>query len=247
MRRLLAVWGRGRGAVLALGRSVLRLLLAVLCWGRGSVLALGRAVLRLLAVRCWGRSSVLALGRTVLWLLLAVRRLLAVWGRGRGAVLALGSTVGCLGGGQARSLLVLGVIAGVNGAEEELAQPQVGGEVEGRVRARHLVLLDLEVGGGVDELADAGLVVELAEELARLQVVADLRELEGDGALAVGAARELVGGVADRVEDGGGGLAGGLAVGDGDDEDGLAELVRASFLHDEGLEDLVAELGAHGR
>lgn len=106
-------------------------------------------------------------------------------------------------------------------------------------------MLDLEVGGGVDELADSGFVVELAQELACLEVIAYLRELVAYGALAVGRARELVGGVSDGVKDGSRGFTGGLAIGDCDDEDGLVELVGANFLDDEGVEDLVAELCAH--
>lgn len=93
------------------------------------------------------------------------------------------------------------------------------------MRARHLVLLHLEIGGRVDKLADSGLIVQLAQELARLEVIAYLRELVAHSALAVWRAGQLAGGIADGVEDSGGGFAGGLAVGDCDDEDGLAELV----------------------
>lgn len=152
-----------------------------------------------------GRSAVLARwGSTVLSLLCAVWLLSASW---------------------PASFLILGIVARIDGAEEELAKPQIGGEIDRRLRARHLVLLHLEVGGGVDELADSGLVVQLPQELARLQVISDLCELVAHSALAVGRAGQLAGGVADGVEDGGGGFAGGLAVGDRDDEDGLVELV----------------------
>lgn len=42
-------------------------------------------------------------------------------------------------------LLVLGIVAAVDGAEEELHDPKIGSEVDGRVGACHLFLLVLEV------------------------------------------------------------------------------------------------------
>jgi hypothetical protein len=110
--------------------------------GRCAVLALrGLAVLSLrrrctvlrLALR---RLTILALGRrcTVLSLrwCAVLRLLLAVALLGRSAVLAARrSTVATSRVG----LLVLGVIAAVDGAEEELDDPQVGGEIDGRVGA----------------------------------------------------------------------------------------------------------------
>lgn len=207
----------------------LRCLLAV--WRLSSL----RRERRLLSVLSRWRSSVLPLlGSTVLAL--------------GSAILTLGSTILTLWRASVRWLstsgpigfLVLGIVARIDGAEEELAQPQVGGQVHRWVSARHLVLLNLEVGGGVDELANSGLVVEFTQELACLEVIAYLRKLVAYGALAVWRAGELVGGVTDGVKDGSGGFTGGLAVGDCNDEDRLAELVGANFLDDEGVEDLVA-------
>jgi hypothetical protein len=126
LRRILAGWCavlalRGL-AVLSLRRrcTVLRLALR-----RLAILALGR------------RCTVLSLRWcTVLRLLLAVALL------GRSAVLAARRSAVAT---SRVGLLVLGVVAAVDGAEEELDDPQIGGEVDGRVGTGHLFLLVLEV------------------------------------------------------------------------------------------------------
>jgi hypothetical protein len=134
-------------------RRALLLLAGVAAWATGAALRrVSAGLLGWLAVLAWRRSAVLALalGRsTVLALawrgsaVLALRRaILALRGA---AELAAGSAVAA--GGWVR-LLVLRVVAAVDGAEEELHDPEVGGQVDGGVGAAHFVLLVFEVCGG---------------------------------------------------------------------------------------------------
>jgi drug/metabolite transporter superfamily protein YnfA len=75
---------------------------------------------------------------------LALRRLLTVALLGWSTVLAAGGSAVAAWGGVV-GLLVLGVVAVVDGTKEELDDPEIGGEVDGRVGAGHLFLLILEV------------------------------------------------------------------------------------------------------
>lgn len=115
-----------RCATLRRSVSLWRLPILLTLWW---VLSWRRAVLAAL----WRGCTVLAL-----WWWLPIASLL--W---RSTVLTPGrSTVPC------RSwvgLFVFGVIATVNGAEEELDNPKIGGEVNGRVRAHHFFLLVFKV------------------------------------------------------------------------------------------------------
>lgn len=97
--------------------------------------------------------TVLALGRTTIATLLTILLLRGL------AVLLLGR--GDLGA----SLLILGIVGRVDGTEDELEDPEVGSEVNGRVGASHLSGLVLVVGSAVDHAADGRVVVKLAEEL----------------------------------------------------------------------------------
>ena len=63
------------------------------------------------------------------------------------------------------ALLVLGVVAGVDSAEDELEDPEIWSEVDGRVGTGHLGGLVLVVGCAVDHASDNRVVVELAQEL----------------------------------------------------------------------------------
>jgi hypothetical protein len=132
-----------RTARVALGGAVLLLTgVAARAALRGTLLA-GRSAVRLLAL--WrvaaGLLAVALLRRAVLAL------------RGRSAVLATlrwGTAVALLGrrsvAARSRvSLLVLGIVGAVDGAKEELDDPQIGGEVNRGVGAHHLLLLVLEV------------------------------------------------------------------------------------------------------
>jgi hypothetical protein len=65
-----------------------------------------------------------------------------------------------------RALFVLGVVAGINGSEDELQDPEIRGEVDGRVGASHLGGLVLVVGRAVDHAADGRVVIDLAQELS---------------------------------------------------------------------------------
>ena len=63
------------------------------------------------------------------------------------------------------ALLVLGIVAGVDSTEDELENPKVRGEVDGRVGTSHLRGLVFVVGCAVDHASDNRVVVELAQEL----------------------------------------------------------------------------------
>jgi hypothetical protein len=71
-----------------------------------------------------------------------------------------------LAGNLRRSLFVLGVVAGINGTENELQDPKIRGEIDGRVGASHLCGLVLVVGRAVDHAANGRVVVKLAKELS---------------------------------------------------------------------------------
>jgi hypothetical protein len=98
------------------------------------------------------------------WLVLLVRaaggRLVLLLATVATLLLELAGT-GNLGG----ALLVLSVVAGVDGTEDELENPKIRGEVDGRVGASHLGGLVLVVGSAVNHASDDGIVVELAQEL----------------------------------------------------------------------------------
>lgn len=100
--------------------------------------------------------------RSVLLLLLAV---VGLSGTAVASLLWRRAAVTALGRGSAGvSLLVLGVVRRVDGAEDELQDPEVGGEVDRWVGTSHLGGLVLEVGRDIDQVADGGVVIELAEE-----------------------------------------------------------------------------------
>ena len=63
------------------------------------------------------------------------------------------------------TLLVLGVVAGVDSTKDELENPKIRGEVDGWVGTSHLGRLVLVVGGAVHHAADDRVVIELAQEL----------------------------------------------------------------------------------
>lgn len=64
------------------------------------------------------------------------------------------------------ALLILSVVAGVNGAEDELENPEIRSEVDGRVGTSHLRGLVLIVGCAVYHASNDRIVVELAQELS---------------------------------------------------------------------------------
>jgi hypothetical protein len=101
-------------------------------------------------------------------------------------------------------------------------------------------------GSAVDQLANLRVVVELAQELASLLIVADLSELEGNGAGTVLRVVGLLEGVANSVEDGRGGLASGLSISDGNDEQRLAHLSATQLGYENAINDLLAQFGTHG-
>lgn len=134
----------------------------------------------------------------------------------------------------------------INRSQEQLEGPEVGCQGHGRVDAGHLLLFDLERSSDVYEISDLGVGVETVEEAARLLVLAHLGELVGDRAGAQWCAGKLISCMLDGVEDGVVVLPGGLAVRDGDDENGDLHLALPGALQHEGLEDLAAEFGADG-
>lgn len=101
---------------------------------------------------------VLLLARRTLAVAL-LRRWATVLTGGRRTAVATGSRAALLA-----SLLVLSVVAGVDGAENEFEDPEVGRELDGGLGAGHFGGFVLVVGGAVDHGADLGVVVELAQE-----------------------------------------------------------------------------------
>lgn len=100
------------------------------------------------------------------------RRLVLLVGAAGGRLVLLLATVATLllaelarTGNLSGALLVLSVVAGVDGTEDELENPKIGGEVDGRVGASHLGGLVLVVGSAVNHASDDGIIVELAQEL----------------------------------------------------------------------------------
>jgi hypothetical protein len=121
LRRVLA---RRRSTVLTLTLCRLAVLSA---WRRSTVLA-------------WGRSSILALRRCAV---LTLRRLLTILALGRWATVACLSAILAWSGGV--RLLILLVVTAVDGAKEELDNPQIRSEVERWVGTGHLFLFVLVV------------------------------------------------------------------------------------------------------
>lgn len=153
--RLVPRWGRGSATVglltwVARGRATRGRCVST----RSTLRRPGRAARRRLVLlrRTTRGRSVLLLLATIAALRLAVALLL----------LTELTRAGNLGG----ALLVLSVVAGVNGTEDELQNPEIRGEVDGRVGASHLGGLVLVVGSAVDHASDDRVVVELAQELS---------------------------------------------------------------------------------
>lgn len=138
------------------------------------------------------------------------------------------------------SLLVLRVVAWINCTEDELEDPEIGGEVDGRASTSHLGGLVLVVGCAIDHASDAWVVVELSKELSSLLVVSDLRKLERHRAGAQ--VRSLTDSVANGILESSGGFASRLAVCNGDDQHRLAGL--AQLRQDNRIDDLLAQLRA---
>ena len=99
------------------------------------------------------------------------RRLVLLLRAARGRLVLLLTTVTTLltklarAGNLSGALLVLGVVAGVDGTENELENPEIRGEVDRWVGTSHLGRLILVVGCAVHHASDDRVVVELAQEL----------------------------------------------------------------------------------
>ena len=63
------------------------------------------------------------------------------------------------------ALLILSVVAGIDSTKDELENPKIRSEIDGRVGTSHLGRLVLVVGCAVHHASDDGIVVELAKEL----------------------------------------------------------------------------------
>jgi hypothetical protein len=151
---LVSRWGR-RSATVSLLTRVTRRATRRWCVATRTALRPGRTtgrrlVLLLRAAR--RRSVLLLLLTTVSALLLAVSLLLL-------AELLLAGDLG-------RTLLVLSVVAGVDGAENELQDPKIRGEVNGWVGTSHLRGLVLVVGCAVHHASDGRVVVDLTQEFS---------------------------------------------------------------------------------
>lgn len=95
-------------------------------------------------------------------------------------------------------------------------------------------------------MTDSRVVVELAKELASLLVIANLGKLECDSSTAVLRALGLLDGEANSVKDSSGGLSCRLTIRDGNNQDGLAHLSATDGGYNDAIDDLLAELSAHG-
>lgn len=145
------------------------------------------------------------------------------------------------------SLFVLGVVTAVNGTEQELDDPEIGGEVHRRVSASHLFLLVLEVGRAIDHWADLWVFIKLAQELLSHLIVANLGEFESDTAATVlwVALLKRVERISDSIKHGVLRLSSGLTIGNGDHQNGLPQLTRSGLLEYYLIDDLLAERGTH--
>lgn len=101
-----------------------------------------------------------------------------------------------------RARTILGIVRVVNATKQHLDQPQLGRQVHRWVGLHHLVGLELVIAGAVDQSADLGMVVNLFQELASLDVIADLGNLQRQRIGAVSGARQLAVGVDDGLEEG---------------------------------------------
>jgi len=104
-------------------------------------------------------------------------------------------------------------------------------------------------GCAVDHRTNLWVFIELAEELLRHLIVTDLGELESNTTAAVLREPLLQGveSVSDGIEDSVLGLASRLTISDGNDENGLPELILLSLSDDDLVDDLLAKRSTHGR
>ena len=93
------------------------------------------------------------------------------------------------------------------------------------------------------------ILVELPKELLRHLIVTDLGEFESNTTTAVLREPLLQGveSISDGIEDSVLGLASGLTISDGNDENGFSELVLLSLSDDNLVDDLLAKRSTHGR
>jgi len=136
----------------------------------------------------------------------------------------------------------------VDCAEEQLDDPEVGGEVDWGVGAGHLFLLVLEIGCAVDHRANLRILIKLSKKFLRCLVVSNLCELECNTTTSVlwETLLESVECVSDSIENGILWLTSGLAIGDGNDQDWLPELPLTGLGEYYLINDLLSEGSAHG-
>lgn len=200
-----------------------------MAWRRGAILAL------------WGWRAILALswwGTSVL-----TRRWAAVlaW---RSTVLAWRCAIStrCLVVG----LLVLGVVATVNGAKKKLDDPQIRCEIHRRIGAHHLFLLVLEVRGAVNLWSDYGVLIKFTEELPSSFIISNLSELKCNSAAAIlWETLKSVKSILNGIEDGVLGLSSWLTIGDGNDQYRLVQLTVPRLLENDAINDLLSHSSSH--
>lgn len=139
-------------------------------------------------------------------------------------------------------LLVLTIVRRINSTKQELDEPKL--RRQSNTLSLHLLTLVLVIARAVNQATDHWVLIELAQELTCLLIVADLCYLEGNAAWTV-ALRNLVACILNRVEHGVLCLAGWLAVRDHDDEGWFAVLASTNLWHNNAIDNLVAQLSAH--
>jgi len=143
----------------------------------------------------------------------------------------------------ASSGFVLAVVRRIDGTQKKLHDPHIRTHVLPSL-LHHLRLLRLVVHGLIDETTDVRVVIQRSEELLRLLVVTDLRELVGDRIWSVAGLLKLAVGIDDDLNDLVGRLAGGSTISDGNHEQRLLKRVLPGGTEQERLQDLLVESGA---
>jgi len=113
---------------------------AWLLWRRATVLTGRRRAITTLL----GRLPIALLWLTILRLLAIASLLLTILAWRRLAIAALRATEP-LARSAARLLLIFAVVRGIDGSKQQFDDPKIWGEIHGRISARHLILLDLEI------------------------------------------------------------------------------------------------------
>lgn len=141
-------------------------------------------------------------------------------------------------------LLVLRVIAWVDCSQNELYHPEIGRQVDWRNSSRHLGRLVLVVGRAVYFSANLWIVIELGQEFSSLLIVANLRKLKGHSTSTVLRSLSGLNGILHCLYQSVLVLAGWLTISDADNQQRLLHLTAVQLLHQDGVDDLLAQFGS---